>query len=271
MAIRESEIGQGLLTLNTGSRIPEHEICARHDSIHVLCIDLHALADASRQALSPCRDEQLDWLSRAAERGRSLVVLQTDNTLEFYTTERDRRATYRPVVESMAMRVRSWPQLGRARCLEQTGITVARHLFRYAAEVACTAKGNANSTSQIHGAAALSAASAALGPTLASLFRAAANVGRRVRQETLLKDPNTSPSLREVESLAAERIVEEELATWQAQEAEVERAAEQLPHIVQCYLRPFESQEPSSEVRLRVGMPMSPRISYLPVAKEMIP
>jgi hypothetical protein len=90
-----------------------------------------------------------------------------------------------------------------------------------------------------------------------------------VRQETLLNDPNTSPSLREFESLAAERIVEEELATWQAQEAEVERATEQLPHIAQCYLRAFESQEPSSEVRLRVGLPISPRISFLPNTKQI--
>ena len=39
-------------------------------------------------------------------------------------------------------------------------------------------------------------------------------------------DPNATLALREVEQLSAERILEEELAAWQTQEAEITRVVE---------------------------------------------
>jgi hypothetical protein len=191
------------------------------------------------------------------------VVLHSDDTVEFYTTDEDRLVALRPALKTFAAKVRSQPGLGKTRTVEQTGAGAARHLLKYAAELASSAPGTARSASEIHGAAALSAASTSLGSTLASLFRAAANVGRRVRQETSLNNPKSSPALRELEAFAAERIVEEELATWQAQEAEIQRANDELPDSQKPHLPPFASREPASEVRLRVGTSITPRISYL--------
>ncbi len=153
-------------------------------------------------------------------------------------------------------------------CAADSGAGAVRHLFIHAVHFG--AAGATHPASYIHGAAALSAACTALGPTLASLFRAAANVGRRVRNETSLDDSNVSAALREVESLAAERIVEEELATWQAQEAEIKRATGELPVVAKPRTLPFEKTEPVSEVRLRIGTSIAPHISYLLESKQVL-
>jgi hypothetical protein len=257
-----SEIGQGLLTLTKGSSPIGRSHDGRHEEVHVLSIELGSLSDVARDAMKIGRDEQLSWLTSAAERGSSLLLLRTDSTVEFYTTYQDRFVALRPVIQDLAARVHRVPELGKTHTAEQSGAVAAQRLLTYAARPGRPA-------SNIHGAAALSAASAALGPTLASLFRAAANVGRRVRQETALDDSNIGPALRELETLAAARIVEEELATWQAQEAEIERATSYLPSVGEPRTQ-FESLEPVSEVRLRVGTSIAPRISYRLEPKRVI-
>ena len=262
VATRESEIGQGLLTLTrgfskTGSRQPKNE------AIHALCIDTGSLPSDSREALEVSHDEQLDWMRAAAERGCSLLVLCTPKSLEFYTTDQDRFVALRQAVTALAARVRAMPELGKTRTLQLNGNEAARHLFAHTAQLDAKSDGSSAPSFAIQRAAAQAAASTALGPTLASLFRAAANVGRRIRQETSLDDANASQALREFETPAAERIVEEELATWQAQEAEIQRATGSLPPVVAAGKVPFDSSEPVSEVRLRIGTTIRPSISYL--------
>ncbi len=257
----EPEIGQGLLTLTRGFS-PASSSRPKHESIHVLCIDTGALPAPLRDALKVNHDEQLSWMTAAAERGHSLLVLRTADSIEFYTTDQDRSVALRPAIEALAARVTAKPELGKTRTLQLSGNEAARRLFGHAAQLDAKVAGATLSSSSIQRAAALSAACTALGPTLASLFRAAANVGRRVRQETSLDDANASQAWREVETLAAERIVEEELATWQAQEAEIQRATGDLPPVVAPRKVPFESPEPASEVRLRIGTTIRPSISY---------
>ena len=265
---RNSELEHGLLTLRSESQAPASSILEGGDSIHVLRVDIHELSDAQRAAIQISSEDLLDWLGRASEQSRSLVVLLTKGAFMFYTTEHDRRVTLRPVLATLAKRVRELPDLGNIRTIEQTGVAVARQLLTYAVQAA--AHGIANKTSEIHDAVELSTASSTLGPTLASLFRAATDVERRVRQETVLNDPNTCASLREVESFAAERIVEEELATWQSLEAEFNRATEPVPPTSRRYALPFESREPASEVRLRAAHSINPRISFLPDPKQSV-
>ena len=256
----DSEIGQGLLTLTPGNSIPEQVQVRPPEEIHILSIKVSSLPEDLRDALNVTRDEHTSWLTAAAERGRSLLVLRTDDSVEFYTTNRDRFVALRPVIESLAARVKIAPELGTARTVERRGTDAARQLMVHAARQ--NGSGSTHPGSSIHGAAALSAASTALGPTLGSLFRAAANVGRRVRQETALHDSNIDLALQEMETLAADRIVEEELATWQAQEAEIQRATSEMPRVAQPRSS-FEKPEPVSEVRLRVGTTIKPHISYL--------
>jgi len=260
---RDSQIGQGLLTLSRGFGKTGSSQSKQHELIHMLSIETGTLSATARGAFRFTYDEELSWMTSAAERGRSLLILRTTNSIELYTTDQDRFVALRPAIEALAARVGNMPELGKTNTLQLSGAEAARHLFCHAAQVEPLTAGVPSSASSIQRAAALSAAATALGPTLASLFRAAANVGRRVRQETLLDDSSASQALREVEAFAAERIVEEELATWQAQEAEIQRATGDQPVIMKPGRAQFETSEPVSEVRLRIGTTIRPSISYL--------
>lgn len=225
------------------------------------------------------RQDQLDWIARASEQRLSLVALVSDARIELYSTERDRNRAFRPVLEALRERIQSEPALGGARVLEKTGTDAARHLLLRAAGLGADAIGDRHFGVQLHAAAAMASIASSLGPSLTSLFRAAANTGRRVRQETALSQAITT-ALREVELLAAERIAEEELLAWQSQEAECFRATEQAflyceveqqnqvaarqaelggldeREIVRTSARnSFFGDEPGSAVRLRVSEP----------------
>ena len=256
-----------LVSLCPSRRVAERASANRYDTIHLLQIDLSELSEGLRSVIELALQERESWLAQAAEHGCSLLVLVTQTTIELYTTDADRCDVLRPVLQTFAAKVSEQPELSQTRTIEQTGTVVARHVLAYAAQQAAAHADCVDAVSEIHHSAALSADYAALGTTLASLFRAAANVGRRVRQETLLNEPDISHPVRELEILAADRIVEEELATWQAQEAEIERTIQRSIPIEQRTVPAFASLEPSSEVRLRVGRSIDSQVSCLPVAK----
>jgi glutamyl-tRNA reductase len=58
-----------------------------------------------------------------------------------------------------------------------------------------------------------------LGSELAALFECAENAGWRIQSETTLGDRQTSTAERELDRFEAERIIDEELVTWQASRA----------------------------------------------------
>lgn len=229
---------------------------AAAERIHVLSVDWHSLRGAASTGLCVSTDEQRTWLTLAAREGASLVVMSTDERLELFSTERDRKRAFRAVMESLAACVKERPELGKARTVTRMGGDAVRHLFARVAGI--EPSGTRPFVAHMHAASTASSAMAALGPTLASLFRNAANVGRRVRLEALISDP--LQSLDDLEALSAERIVEEELAAWQTQEAELCRAedfAEQFsiePDGEETRdSRVFMGDEPGSHVRIRVG------------------
>lgn len=194
-------------------------------TLHALIIELPELSAGDGKIVFT-RDEQLAWLKDAARRGASLVVLPSERSLELYSTERDRKRAFRAVLESLQARVKAVPAFAKVRTVEKIGLGAARHLLRRAGDGGLA--GSPRLMTQLHAATALSAYSSALGADLGSLFRAAVTVSRRIRKETELADPNAPRALREVEQLAADRIVEEEMAAWQAQEAEVARVVEEV-------------------------------------------
>ncbi|HEY3496484.1 MAG TPA: hypothetical protein VGK73_17415 [Polyangiaceae bacterium] len=236
-------------------------------AIHVLVIELPELPEAERAALAFSRDEQLAWLKAAARRSASLVVLVGERSLELYSLESERERAFRAVLESLRGRVKDVPAFAKVRTVAKRGIVAARHLVQRA--------GGADEVprlmTQLHAATALSAYSAALGMEVGALFRAAVAVSRRIRKETALGDPNAPQALREIERLAADRIVEEELAAWQAQAAEAPRGQEQAafdepvtragvarsnrPELLSSVMNGIRvfAEEPGSMVRVRIG------------------
>jgi hypothetical protein len=226
------------------------------------------------------REAHLGWIVRAAEQRLSLVVVVSDGRLELYSTARDRSRAFRPVLEALRARVNAEPSLGEARVVEKGGTDAACHLLRRAAGLGTDAAADKHFAMQLHAATAMASVASSLGPSLTSLFRAAANTSRRVRQETALGQAMTS-ALREVELLAAERIAEEELLAWQSQEAECFRATEQAwlyceveqqnhraaqeadlvalgegGRLSSSGRNSFFGEEPGSAVRLRVSEPV---------------
>lgn len=225
---------------------------ASREEIHWLSIELGSLSDDVRAALRVGADESERWSSSAAHQRASLVVLATETAVELYSTEQDRRRAFRGPMESFAARVRLRPELGQSRTVERRGSAAARHLFQRAAGIS---EGPGRPfLSRVHAATTAAAAHAVLGPTLSSLFRVAANVGLRVRLEAT-SGSATTPG--ELESLVAERIVEEELAAWQAQEAELCRAEDLSEafreHERDRYVDARFGDEPGSRVRIRAA------------------
>lgn len=214
-----------------------------NQTVHLLIIDVPQVPNAGREELAFQRDEQLAWLARAAQRGTSLVALITDRSIELYSTESDRTQAFRPVLESLAARMKRMPALAKARTVTKSGTVAARHLLRRAGGLGGDVLGDPRFVTQLHAATALSTFSNALGPNLGSLFRAATNVGRRVRHETAMGDPTATLALREVEQLSAERIMEEELAAWQTQEAEITRVVERAELLEAIADANFEAAE----------------------------
>lgn len=230
------------------------------EMIHLLVIEL-----PSAGADFALRDE-IAWCAEAGAQGASLVVLQSEGRLELYSTERDRESAFRPVLKSLAAQARRHPELRRARTVAKGGSVAALHLLRRAAGLEASATSDQRFIVNLHMSTATSAASLALGPSLASLFRAAANAHRRVRQETVLGDPSATSELREIEQASAERIVEEELLAWQAQEAEVYRAVEQA----RLY-RAVESAKPEVRAQMssHAATPQTPFAEEAPSAVRL--
>jgi hypothetical protein len=249
----ECPIRAELFAIGTELQPPPSRASARHESIHCLCIVTHGLSDTLQRFTDIKSGELIAWLTHAGRAGRALVVLQTSDTLEFYTTDYERRFVLRPVLEVMAEKVVQEPALKTARTLEMRGIAAARHLLSYVLVQASSPEPCDAVDLQIQSAAARSAAAAALGPILRPLFRAAVLAGRRVRRETLFNDPTINPEIRNMEFMAAGRIIEEELAIWQAQETEFERHNDERARNNRRQTGTFETLEPSSEVRLRIG------------------
>lgn len=184
------------------------------DDLRVLVVDFASTGAAHGRALSFSVDEQHHWLRDAARRSVALVALVTPGRVELYSFGADHRAARRSTIEDIASCVAGMPELGRSRAVELGGQAAARHLLQRAAGLELASAGDVRVLMAIHTATAQSAASGTLAPPLADLFRAATTVGHRVRQETALADPRASESVRELESFAAARVVEEELSGW---------------------------------------------------------
>ncbi len=226
----------------------EHALSA--EAIHLLILDYESVPECWRSALVISREEQLAWLRAAAARGSWLAVVAYDSRLELYSTRGGFRPALKEVLETLAARIRSTPALASMRVVEKTELLAARHLLQRASGV----ESGPDTVASIQRAATLSASSTALGLTLSALFRAAGNVARRVRLETCSANPGAPAALIAVEAPAIERIVEEELAAWQAQEAEALRSHADACEAELSRDGSFSAEEPKSLTRLRASL-----------------
>jgi hypothetical protein len=215
------------------------------DPIHLLAIDLGPLKGGFGTS-APFAAEIRGFLDEAANRRVPLVILADAGALELYSTESGRFVAFRATLHGLAEKRRALRELGCARACETNGTAAARHLLARAAGLFGLGP-EALDLAALHAAAARSAILRTLSPELGELFRLAAQVGRRVRAETALFSRGAESAAREVESLAAERIVEEELTAWRS------RRAEKAPVSPPAVRAPYAEDEPGSLIRLRAG------------------
>lgn len=229
-------------------------------TIHLLAIDLHGVPSAARDAFALSLEElaALSLTARAQRPDVELVILTTGERFEIYTTEAARQSVYRTVLGAIVARVPR-EQRSAVRTTELLGVAAAWHLLHL------TTGDHGRSGVRVLGAlndAVLRARRAAtLGSELAPLFECAVNAGWRIQSETTLGDGETSAGQRELEQFEAERIIEEELVTWQASRA----SQGSMQSIPAKALDPsyYAAAEPGSSVRLK-----APRSAAFPSFAE---
>jgi hypothetical protein len=178
-----------------------------------------------------------------------LVVVSLPDALELYAIAAERTRAFRVVLRSLRERLQTLREYREWRTAELVGGTAVHRLFSRAAGLLSSA-GRFDAAAVIHAATTLSSQVGTLGPRLAPLFWAAANVRHRVGCETTF-DPRDADESAEVERLAAERILEEEFASFRSRQAEhgIVKARSSRPPGFNS--RSFELHERASLLRVR--------------------
>ena len=217
-------------------------------TVRLLAIDLLNASSAVRDAFAMSRDElaALSMRARAAGQDIEVVVLADEARFEIYTTESSRQAVFRAVLGIVSARMpRS--ELATVRTTEAIGVAAAWHLMhRLLGENGPT---GVRMLGALNAAVVRARSSGTLGGELAALFACAENAGWRIQSETSLGDGSSSPAEQEMDWFEAERIIEEELVTWQAARAR----QGSLQSVPASRLDPsyYAAAEPGSSVRLK--------------------
>lgn len=232
------------------------------DPVRAVCIQLES-APAHLLIAELVRDYQLNWLAHAAKHGGTLVVLLTSDALELYATASVAARAFRPVMQNLHDLVAREPQLKEARVRTLEGEAAEEHLHLRACGLRGPETSQPSMSGALHQAATLSAASAALGAVLGPLFWSAAACSRRVAEETRLHTLRAPSASHEVERLAAERIVAEELVSLRLRRtaAHVAAAREASPNAPNSSRPPPFSDEYPSFVRLKAACSPVPQAS----------
>lgn len=213
-----------------------------------LTIDLTGAPLALRVALAFQADEIRDLLCHAAGRAAPLLVLRTKAALTLLSTTEHHVRAFCPVLESVWRRAQDIPGWQRLRVRIAIGSDAARQLLREAIPETRADREIHDFARDLRAAALLSLSAGAFSVELSALVRMTQHAAQRLWDETLLGAADTSPAELELESWAAERIIEEELVSWQT--ATPSLRASQRP-FRESGIDFFTSEEGHSVVRLR--------------------
>jgi glutamyl-tRNA reductase len=214
----------------------------------LLGIDLRSASTAVRDAFAMSRSElaALSSKARAAGRDIEVVVLASDERFEIYTTESARQAAYRAVLGAIVARLPSEDRAS-VRTTEVIGVAAAWHLMQLM--TGADGHSGVRMLGAVNHAVVRARAAGTLGSELTALFECATNAGWRIQSETTLGDGQSSRAEQEVDWFEAERIIEEELVTWQAARAS-QGSVQSIPasRLDPSY---YAAAEAGSSVRLR--------------------
>ncbi len=222
---------------------PARKLAALEDPVHCLLIPKNS--DGAGGLLRFTAAEQRHWLDEAARQDLCLIVVSAADALELYSTAAHRLQAFRPALAALQVRLALQPAAGKLRTSQLSGSAAAQRLLDRAAGVLGAETDVRTSALLIHNAAALASALDTLGSTLGSLCWAAASVAQRVRAEGAIPpEPDAE--------FEARRIVDEELARWRAELAELRRTLRPSQPPTERALASYIPEEPGSVVRIKI-------------------
>ena len=221
------------------------------DCLHYLTIDLSHAEPTVRAVFAFPGEEIRDLLCLAGQRGLPLMVLVNEHSFTLVSTSEHHLRAFRPALQRIHERAErkahdAWRSL---RVCIASGSDAGRQLLRQALPATRFEPEIRAFVRCLRVAAELSATCGALGAELAALVRMAEHAAERVWNETRLGRPGSTEAEAELESLAAERIVEEELVAWQS--VFPEGRSSRRP-ISEADIDLFSGEERQSVVRMRV-------------------
>lgn len=222
---------------------PPRKLAALEDPVHCLLIPKASRDSQALLRFSPA--ERRHWLNEAARQDVCLIVVAAPDALELYSTAAHRLLAFRAAVAALQVRLALQPAAGKLRTCQLSGSAAAQRLLDRAAGVLGDEPDVRASALLIHDAAALASALDTLGSTLGSLCWAAASVAQRVHDEGADAPARGG-------TLEARRIVDEELARWRADLAELRRTLRPSPPPTERALASYLPEEPGSLVRIKV-------------------
>jgi hypothetical protein len=224
------------------------------DSSHCLTVDFAHAPPALHAVFELPADEVRDLLCLAGRHGSPLVVLCTPSALTLMSTSRHHVRAFRPVlarVHERALAHEGWRSLP---VRIASGSDAGRLLLRQAIPSSRFGPEIRSFVRTLRHAAELSGTCGAFSTELGALVRMTEHAAERVWEETRLGRPGSSEAEAELETLAAERIFEEELVAWQSSYPAL-RSSRRPPS--DSDISQFTGQERQSTVRIRVANVLS--------------
>lgn len=222
---------------------PPRKLAALEDPVH--CLLLPKSGGASNGILHFTAAEQRHWLDEVARQDLCLMVVSAPDALELYSTAAHCLQAFRPALAALQVRLALQPAFGTLRTRQLSGSAAAQRVLDRAAGLLGPAADVRGAASLIHNAAAVASALDTLGSTLGSLCWAAASVAQRVHEEGAIAPAPDA-------EFEARRIVDEELARWRAELAELRRTLRPSAPPTERALASYIPEEPGSLVRIKL-------------------
>ncbi|MEP7049589.1 MAG: hypothetical protein ABJB12_04520 [Pseudomonadota bacterium] len=224
------------------------------DCLHSLTVDFERAAAPVRAAFDFSAEDLSGFSCQAGRAGAPLLLICTSRALHLISTSDGHVRAFRPVLARIRERgqnVEGWRGLP---VRAASGSDAARVLLRQAVPATGFEPEVHQFISELRAAAERSREWGAFSNELASLVRMTEHASARVWEETRLGCLGSSEAELELETLVAERIVEEELVGWQSSypAARSSRRPISEPNIL-----PFEGEERHSMIVLRTGNVLS--------------
>lgn len=220
------------------------------DCLHVLTIDFERATAPVRGAFELSTDERRELLLGAGSSAIPLLLLGTSRSFQLVSTSQNHVRAFRPALSLVERRTGAIEGARAVPVRVTRGREAARQFLRQATPFSQLQAEAQRFVADMRAAASLSTECGAFSTELGALLSMTEHTAERIEDETRLGRPGSLPAERELEAVAAERIVEEELVSWQSSDPLRRPSA---PPLSERDIDWFPAQEPQSVVQLRVA------------------